>query len=235
MSGLPSWANTEPSTYSTMEWMMLCGWMITSSCSGGMSKRNWASISSSPLFMSVAESTEILRPIDHLGCLQACSGVAAAILSGVQVRNGPPEAVRIRRRTARRASTPVARSGRHWKMALCSLSTGSSVTPDWRQTAPKSAPAMTMDSLLASSTERAPRAAASVGARPAAPTMAAMTASIPGVPATSTSSSGPTARRAVTPAARSRASNPAAAWASDTVSTSGRCRTASVSSLSTLR
>jgi len=36
--------------------------------------------------MRVAESTEILRPIDHLGCLQACSGVAAAMLSRGQGR-----------------------------------------------------------------------------------------------------------------------------------------------------
>ena len=38
-----------------------------------------ASISSSPLFISVAESTEILAPIDQLGCATACSGVTPRI------------------------------------------------------------------------------------------------------------------------------------------------------------
>jgi hypothetical protein len=46
------------------------------------------------LFIMVAESTEILRPITQLGCAHACSGVTAARLSSGAARNGPPEAVR---------------------------------------------------------------------------------------------------------------------------------------------
>ena len=58
-----------------------------------------ASISSRPLFIRVAESTEILRPMFQRGCAQACAGVALATASAVQLRNGPPEAVSSRRRT----------------------------------------------------------------------------------------------------------------------------------------
>ena len=47
----------------------------------------------------VAESTEILAPMLQFGWATACSGVARAICSCVAPRNGPPEAVRIRRET----------------------------------------------------------------------------------------------------------------------------------------
>ena len=39
----------------------------------------WASISSSPLFIMVAESIVILAPIDQLGWRSACCTVAARI------------------------------------------------------------------------------------------------------------------------------------------------------------
>ena len=39
-----------------------------------------ASITSRPLFIIVAESTEILRPIDQLGCAHASSGVTCGKL-----------------------------------------------------------------------------------------------------------------------------------------------------------
>ena len=35
----------------------------------------------------VAESTEILRPIDQFGCATACAGVACAICAALDVRN----------------------------------------------------------------------------------------------------------------------------------------------------
>ena len=57
MSGSDSWAIVAPSVYSTMEWMMDCGWTTTSMRSKGISKSSWASMTSSPLFMSVEEST----------------------------------------------------------------------------------------------------------------------------------------------------------------------------------
>ena len=54
---------------------------------------------SSPLFIIVALSTEILAPIDHTGCATAWAGVAAAMTDRSAVLNGPPEAVSTIRRT----------------------------------------------------------------------------------------------------------------------------------------
>ena len=58
-----------------------------------------ASITSRPLFIIVAQSTLILRPITQLGCAQASSGVTAASASTARRRNGPPDAVSRMRRT----------------------------------------------------------------------------------------------------------------------------------------
>jgi hypothetical protein len=61
--------------------------------SGGSVEQQWASMTSSPLFISVAESTEILRPIDQFGWRAGLvRRHAAQLLRGVS-RNGPPEAV----------------------------------------------------------------------------------------------------------------------------------------------
>ena len=62
-----------------MEWMMLCGWTTTWISSGVTPKRCMASINSSPLFIIVAESTEIFAPILQLGCFTACSGVTFSV------------------------------------------------------------------------------------------------------------------------------------------------------------
>ena len=67
MSGVPSWAMTQPSIYSTMEWMMLWGWILTSILAAGTSKSQRASITSSPLFIIVAESMVIFFPMLQLG------------------------------------------------------------------------------------------------------------------------------------------------------------------------
>ena len=53
---------------------MLCGWITTRICSGARSNSQRASMTSSALFIIVAESTEILRPITQFGCAQACVG-----------------------------------------------------------------------------------------------------------------------------------------------------------------
>ena len=74
---------------------MDCGCTSTSSRSARRPKRWCASISSSPLFIRLAESMLIFDPIDQTGWAAACAGVAAAIRSRVQVRNGPPEAVSV--------------------------------------------------------------------------------------------------------------------------------------------
>ena len=65
--------------------------------SAGMPNSQLASITSRPLFISVAESTEILRPITHFGCAHASSGVTPSRSS--RFRNGPPDAVSIKART----------------------------------------------------------------------------------------------------------------------------------------
>src|SRR5437588_12981924 len=90
-----------------------------------------------------------LRPIVQFGCATASAGVAAAITSGEAVRNGPPLAVRIIFETWSRRLP-----ARHWKIALCSLSTGSSVAPAAVAASVISAPAVTSASLFASATTR---------------------------------------------------------------------------------
>ena len=66
--------------------------------SRGTPNSQCASIISRPLFIMVAESTLILRPITQLGWAQASSGVTVGSSASGRVRNGPPDAVsRIRR------------------------------------------------------------------------------------------------------------------------------------------
>ncbi len=62
-------------------------------------------MTSRPLFIMVAESTEILRPMTQLGWAQACSGVTFASESIGAVRKGPPEAVSNTLRTPARAGS----------------------------------------------------------------------------------------------------------------------------------
>ena len=59
-----------------------------------------ASMTSSALFASVAESIVILAPIDHVGCRRASAGVTVARRRVVHWRNGPPEAVSVTRATS---------------------------------------------------------------------------------------------------------------------------------------
>ena len=56
--------------------------------------RKCASISSRPLFASVAESTVIFGPIRQVGCASASSTVTRSSSSRLRPRNGPPDAVR---------------------------------------------------------------------------------------------------------------------------------------------
>src|SRR5579859_2402430 len=122
-----------------------------------MENRYEASIISRPLFIIVAESTEIFAPMLQLGWASACSRVATAMVSRVHDRNGPPEAVRIRRRiwsTAAGANT--------WKMAECSESTGITQPPAARAMASRDGPAQTRLSLLARAMTDPALAAASV-------------------------------------------------------------------------
>ena len=93
---------------------------------------------------SVAESIVILRPMFQVGCLSACAGVTLARSAAGVWRNGPPDAVRISRRMCRDGSPT-----RHWKIALCSLSTGRMATLCFAASRVTSSPAMTRISLLA--------------------------------------------------------------------------------------
>ena len=77
-----------------MPWTTDCGWTRTSISCGASANSRAASITSSPLLNSVAESMLILAPIDQTGWRNAVSGVARAISSRLAVRNGPPDAVR---------------------------------------------------------------------------------------------------------------------------------------------
>ena len=72
---------------------MLSRCTTISMSSGGRSYSHIASISSSPLFIMVAESMVILAPIDQFGCASACSRVMPRISSNFFPKNGPPEAV----------------------------------------------------------------------------------------------------------------------------------------------
>ena len=51
-------------------------------------------MTSRPLFMSVAESIEILPPMSQVGCASASSTLTSSRSARVRPRNGPPEAVR---------------------------------------------------------------------------------------------------------------------------------------------
>ena len=99
--------------------MIDCGWTTTSICSYGVPNRWWASISSRPLFISVAESIVILPPIAQVGCASACSIVTLGSSAALRPRNGPPEAVRISRSTV-----PGRSAASSWCSAECSESTG---------------------------------------------------------------------------------------------------------------
>src|SRR5215472_108843 len=67
--------------------------MTASIRSPGSPKRKWASMTSRPLFIIVAESIVILGPIFHVGCASASSTVIASKVSSRRSRNGPPDAV----------------------------------------------------------------------------------------------------------------------------------------------
>ena len=125
--------------------------------------------------------------MSQLGWASACSGVASAMSASAQLRNGPPEAVRISRSMAWRW-----RGSSTWKMALCSESTGSSAPPDSSIASIRSLPAQTSVSLLASATMAPRRAATRVDSRPAKPTTAAITHSA-GRAAASMTAAGPAA------------------------------------------
>ena len=109
MSGWPMCASAAPSRKRTSECTIDVGWSTTSIRSYGIPKRKWASITSSPLLASVAESTVIFGPMRQVGWASASSGVTSPSSSRVRPRNGPPEPVRTRLATCS-GDVPA----RHW-------------------------------------------------------------------------------------------------------------------------
>ena len=127
---------------------------------------------SSPLLTRVALSTVILAPMRQVGCASTSRTDTSASDSGFRSRKAPPDAVRMTRSTSARAAP-----AKHCAMATCSLSIGTSSTPDLRAARSKSSPPATIDSLLAMATGMPASRAASVGARPTKPTSALTTRS----------------------------------------------------------
>src|ERR1041384_6998975 len=85
-------------------------------------------MTSSPLFISVAESMVILGPMRQVGWFKACFRVILGKCLRSRFRKGPPEAVRRILWISRAGGDPA----RHWKTAQCSLSTGRILEPDFR-------------------------------------------------------------------------------------------------------
>ncbi len=102
--GRPSWALMATSTYATAGWMIDCGCTTAVILSGSIPNSQRASMISKALLSIVAESMVIFAPMFQLGCFNASATVAFSICSRVHWRNGPPEAVIIRRRTFARSS-----------------------------------------------------------------------------------------------------------------------------------
>ncbi len=172
MSGWPRCASAAPSRKRTTPWTTELGCTTTSILGYGRPKRKCASISSRPLFASVAESIVIFGPIDQVGCASASSTVTDSSSARERFRKGPPEAV-----STTESTVSAARPSRHWKTAECSLSTGSSAPPPRFQASSARSPAATRLSLFASASVTPRSSAHSVAPTPAKPTTAFRTRS----------------------------------------------------------
>ena len=159
---------------------MLCRCTKTSIFSNGTPNRCFASITSSPLFISVALSTVIFAPMLQLGWRRASFAVIWVSSSFVFPKNGPPEAVSKIRFTSLSKLSRFTRAARHWKTALCSESTGMISAPVCPARSITISPAVTNVSLLARPMRFFASTAARVGARPAMPTMPVITVSASG-------------------------------------------------------
>src|SRR3990170_1233108 len=151
-----------------------------------MSKSHLASITSKPLFISVAESMVTFFPIFHLGWFKASLGVMAGNFSMGRFKKGPPDAVSISL-----FISPFLCPAMYWYMALCSLSTGRMFTLFFLASSITNPPAITRTSLFARAMSLPALIAARVGIRPDAPTSAETTMSAPSQAATSIRPSSP--------------------------------------------
>ena len=146
-----------------------------------------ASITSSPLFIRVAQSMVILGPIFQLGCFKASALVTDWSCSRCIPKKGPPEQVSKILRISSWRREPM----RHWKTAECSESTGIISQPYFSASAITSSPAHTRVSLLARPIRFPARMAARVGFSPTMPTTAVITQSADGMEAASSRPSSP--------------------------------------------
>ena len=122
----------------------------------------------------------ILRPIAQFGCFNASSNCTCFICSLVHPRNGPPEAVK-RILSILFPCSPF----KHWKIALCSLSTGRRRTPFAFTSGMIRCPAVTRVSLFARAMSFPAWIAAIVGRIPIIPTTAVTRISYPSITAIS--------------------------------------------------
>ena len=144
--------------------------MITSIFWWGISNKKCASINSRPLFIIVAESTEIFFPIDQLGCFTACSGVISTRSLVSLFKKGPPDAVKINFETFERFF-----ESNTWKIALCSESTGRIIEPFCLAIDVINDPEQTRLSLLANAIGMPFFTALTTGINPVDPVIAATT------------------------------------------------------------
>src|SRR6056297_78868 len=162
-------------------------------------------MTSSPLFISVLESTVIFGPMLHVGWARAASTVTSASSAAERPRNGPPLAVSSSRCTSRSAATD---DRRHWWSAQCSLSTGTSSAPGRARSGCTTGPAAIRLSLFASASRLPARNVSIVIASPANPTTPFTTTS---APSTTAASSATTSVDGSAAATRCRASSSATA------------------------
>jgi hypothetical protein len=172
-----------------------------------MPKSRWASISSSPLLISVAELSVTIGPMSHVLWADAAATETSASSARGRPRNGPPDAV-----STSRSTSSARPPRRHWASAECSESTGT-ICPG-AAAAVTSAPPATSDSLLASASVAPAASAARVGPRPTAPVMPLSTVSTDVVAVSSVAASGPASTS--TPGSSSRSARAASSAATAT-------------------
>ena len=187
MSGRPRCASIAPSRSRTSACTIDCGCTTTSMRSNGTSNSQCASITSRPLFMSVAESIVMRAPIVQVGCRSACSGVTSASSAAEQPRNGPPLAVTIR------ASTALGLLAREQLLQRRVLGVdGQQARAAARERRAHERPARDEALLVGErDVDARPRAPTSVASSPAAPTTALRTTSAPLSAASCATPSGP--------------------------------------------
>ncbi len=175
MSGEPSWARTDPSTYSTRECTTLCRCITTSIRSAAGRTAGPPLSAPGPCSSASRNPPRSCDPWTSSDGRRPGPGSHSPAAAPDQSLNGPPDAVSSILRTPAGAVPSAPSGGRHWKMALCSLSMGISCAPERAAASSTRRPDMMMASLFATIRRLPAPAAASVERRPAAPTIAAIT------------------------------------------------------------